>query len=114
MHLAGGVVVGNVERDGGHGQIRIARQVMVGQDDMAQMLAIGGHEPVAPFIGGQPKLPAAGGGLQAAGHVGLEADAAAAQGDLGRLGVVHALDGAALAAGVAMDPVVQPPLKTAQ
>ncbi len=79
VDLAGGAVVGNVERDGRHRQERIAAQVVVGQDDVPQVLAVGGREPVLPVVRREAVLSAAGRRFEAGGDVGMEADAAAAQ-----------------------------------
>src|SRR5581483_10460868 len=75
-HLTRGPVVRDVDGDGRHGQVRVAAEVVVGQDDLPQVLAVGGGEPVAEGVGGQAVLAAARGRLQAAGDVRVEADAA--------------------------------------
>src|SRR5262249_39230482 len=103
VHLARRAVVGDVERRGADRQIRVAAQVVVGQDDVPQVLAVGGGEPAAPVVRGQAVLAAAGGRFQAAGHVRLEADAAAAERHRIRF-LLFALDDAALAAGAAVHP----------
>src|SRR5262245_39166330 len=88
MHLGrGGVLleaIGNVSYNGGHGEVWVPPQVVIRQHDVPQVLAVGACEPLPPVVGREAILPAAGGRLQAAGHVGAEAEVAAAECDGGR------------------------------
>ena len=88
---------------------------MIGQDDVPEVLAVGGGEPVLPVVGGQAVLPAAGRRLQTAGLLGMEADAAAAQATTaGMAGFSAERDRAAVAAGASVDPVIEAPLQAVE
>src|SRR5262245_57443328 len=116
MHFASGAMVGDIQRNSGDRQVGIAGQVMVGQYDVAQMLAIGGYKPVSPGIGGQAKLTAATCWLQTAGNIRFEAKAPPAQFDWRYLRILffQVSDRAALAAGAGVHPIVESPLKPAE
>ena len=51
------LAVGNVRRYRGDRQVGIAAEVMVGQDDLPQVLAIGRRKPVLPIVGARPNCP---------------------------------------------------------
>src|SRR5262249_28509696 len=51
VHFASSPMVGDVERDSTHWQERVAAKVGVGQEDLPQVLAVGGGGPVVPIMG---------------------------------------------------------------
>jgi hypothetical protein len=109
VNLADRPVIGDVEQYGRHGQGRVSPQVMVRQYQMPQVMAVGRREPLAPIVGRQPELTAARRRFQAPGFVRLEANPAIPQSHRGHVRLLARTDRSAVAAGAAVDPVVQPP-----
>src|SRR5439155_26771731 len=104
-------VIRNVECDGGHGQVGIAPQIVVGQDNVPQVLAVGGGEPAAPVVGGEAELAAAARRLQTGRHIGAEAHTTGAEPDSRGILLLSGAYRAAVGARATVNPVIQSPLQ---
>ena len=110
MDLARRAMIGDVERDGGDRQIRVAAKIVVGQHEVPQVLAVGVRTR-APIVGSQAKLSAAGRRFQTAGRSGWKRTRGLAERHRRRVGLLGGLDRAALGTAHAVNPVVEAPLQ---